>query len=158
MSNNFGRIELSPGIYVLDGNGLDITGGDFIAEGVMIYVMDSTPSGQPQSHIYIGGNGTIVITAPDPAVDSFPGADTYEGISLFQARDNTNLSTIIGTTGMRLDGTLYFPANKLNLGGNGGQIGNQLIAHTADVFGNGTLFVGYAGENPLAGGAVYLVR
>jgi hypothetical protein len=98
-----------------------------------------------------------VIRAPNPEVDSFVGADTYEGIAVFQSRSNTTEGLIIGTADMTLEGTYYFPNNHMGLAGDGVQIGNQFIVQTAEVFGNGELTINYDGRNPAPGNKVFLV-
>lgn len=147
---NNGVLNLSPGIYVLDGEGLRILGGDFYAPGCMFYVMGT-------GSVYIGGNGIVNITPPDPDLYTYPGVDVYEGIAIFQARDNTNEGTIIGTSVMDLEGTYYFPSNHMNLGGNATKFGNQLILNTATISGNGTLIINYEGSDFAPGSRPYLV-
>lgn len=149
---NGGTITLDPGIYILDGAGLSISGNTtFIAEGVMFFITGT-------GFVDLRGTGIIRITPPDPDLYSYPGVDTYEGISIFQARDNTNESTIIGTSLMELVGTLYFPAARLNLGGTGEGFGNQLIANTINIFGTGEITINYDGRNPAPGGDIFLVK
>jgi hypothetical protein len=144
--------NFNPGIYCLDGAGLNVTGGTLNAQGVMFYVMDSTPGVDPESHVYLGGNAVATITPIDNPDDE------YWGVSIFQARDNTNESTIIGTSDMDLKGTLYFPEAPLNLAGTGFSVGNQLIAWTLLINGTGTFTVAYDGRFPAAGKRVFLVE
>ena len=144
------NVVLAPGIYCLDGEGLYMNGGDIDAQEVMLYVMDSTPGVSPDSAVYLGGNGLVNITPPT--------SGTYEYISIFQARDNINESTIIGTSNMNLEGTLYFPAAHLQIGGTGGSFGNQLIAWTLEIFGTGTFDIAYDGSDQAWGTQVFLVE
>ncbi|MEX0745882.1 MAG: TadE/TadG family type IV pilus assembly protein [Phycisphaeraceae bacterium] len=154
-----GTLNLESGIYVLDGAGLDIGGNtNMYAEGVMFYIVGS-------GSVQLGGTGHIVVTPSDPtpasqggAAHDFEGADIYEGVSIFQARSNTNESTIIGTSDLDLQGTLYFPEAHLNLGGTGSGFGNQLIAGTMEIFGTGNLVINYDGRNTAPGSHVFLVR
>ena len=83
---------------------------------------------------------------------------TYEGISFFQARDNTNDARIVGTGLMDLDGTLYFPSNHLDLTGTGDGFGNQLIANTIEISGTGDITIMYDGRNRAAGTTSFLVE
>jgi hypothetical protein len=150
ISINNGTLTLDPGIYILGGSGLDITGSaNFYAEGVMIFL--------ESGGIEISGTGEVVITAPDPSVNNFVGADTYEGIAVFQSRSNTTEGLIIGTADVTLEGTYYFSNNHMGLAGDGVQIGNQFIVYTAEVFGNGELTINYDGRNPAPGNKVFLV-
>ncbi len=150
-----GDIVLKPGIYILDGSpppgqisGLVIGGNTiFTAEGVMFYV---TGDGV----IDIAGTGNIRIT-PIP----FDVGEYYEGMSIFQARDNYNDAKIIGTSQLDLGGTLYFPENFLELGGTEDwTAGNQLIADTIWIHGTATITINYDGRNQATGGKVFLVE
>lgn len=168
ISMSSGTINMAPGIYIVDGEGFDIRGGDVLAEGVMIYIIDSTPDDNTESHVYLGGNGVINISGPDPELHNFDGANYYEGVTFFQAREdltadppilgNTNEATIIGTGDMNLEGTFYFPENKLYASGTNITIGNQLIVDQIELNGNGTITINYDGDHPWIGDRVYLVE
>jgi len=152
ISANGGSVTLDPGIYVLDGAGLDITGNcNFYADGVMFFI---TGTGIVNLH----GTGDVVVSSPDPDVHSFVGADTYEGIGVFQDRTNANSSTVIGTSLLDLEGTYYFPSGHLEVGGTSDSFGNQLIADTIDVFGTGSMVINYDDRNPMLGTRVFLVQ
>lgn len=148
-----GDIVLNPGIYILDGHssgqesGLYVNGGNFAAEEVMFYI---TGDGV----VYLGGNGIITITELFP-MDS---GEYYEGMAIFQARDNYNDATIIGTSTMDLGGTIYFPENFVELGGIGIGLGNQFIADTIWIHGTGTFTINYDGRNIASGSKTYLVK
>ena len=147
-----GNVVLDPGIYILDGAGLDIRGNtNFTAEGVMFYLIGT-------GIINLAGTGDITITPPDPDEYSYPGVDTYEGVSVFQAYDNTNEGKVLGTSNMNLEGTYYFPRNKLNIGGDSTNFGNQFIAWQAEIFGNGTITLAADGTIPAPGNRVFLIR
>jgi hypothetical protein len=152
ISINNGNMTLEPGIYIVDGVGLEVTGSaNFLSEGVMIFITGT-------GHLDLSGGGMLRMTPPDPELYSYPDVDTYEGVTIFQARDNTNPARIIGTSFMDLEGTYYFPSNHVELGGNATKFGNQLIAYTMDIFGNGHLTVNYEGSFPAPGSRVFLVR
>lgn len=147
-----GDITLEPGIYILDGTGLNISGNtNFTAEGVMFYITGT-------GYVDLTGSGNIRITPPDPDEHSFEGAGTYEYISIFQARDNTNEARIIGTSLMDLSGTLYFSGNDVALGGTGDGFGNQLIADTIEIAGTGDITIMYEGSFPAPGNEVFIVQ
>ncbi len=142
------NVTLSPGVYVVDraggpASGLFVNGGNLTANEVLFYVIDD-------GEVYLGGSGIITITPPTSGI--------YEGISIFQARDNTQPSTIIGSTTMDLQGTYYFPASDLEVGGTGIALGNQLIAWTMWIHGTGTFDIAYDGSNPTTGYKVWLVE
>ncbi|MFP6584637.1 MAG: hypothetical protein VCD00_19040 [Candidatus Hydrogenedentota bacterium] len=116
-----GRIDLNPGVYILDGKGLNITGGDLYAEGCMFFIVDTT-SGPPDSNVDIRGGGVLDISAPDVNEYTYPGSPDITpyaeaGVSIFQARDNTHESYIKGTADTNIDGTIYMPENKIKVVG-----------------------------------------
>ena len=158
ISMNNGSLTLAPGVYILDGTGLDITGGNMYAEGVMFYIVDTDPNDNTDSHVKLVGNGITRISPPDPEIHGFPGADTYEGISFFQARDNPNEATFVGTSLLDLEGTLYFSAAHMDLGGTSDGFGNQLIANSIRVHGTGEIHINYDGRYPAVGNRVFLVE
>lgn len=146
-----GNVTLLPGIYVLDGAGLQVGGNaNFIAEGVMIYIPPGTGS------MNLGGTGNVVVSPPDPEVYSYDGVTTYDGISIFQSRTNSNEGTILGTSGMDLNGTFYFSAAHVKVGGTSADLGSQIVAYTLHVFGTGSLL--WDGNFPGAGSTVFLVE
>lgn len=147
-----GDITLLPGIYILDGAGLQLGGNvNFLAEGVMIYIPPGT------GLVDMRGTGIVQISPPDPDLYSFAGVDTYDHITIFQSRTNCNEATIIGTGLMDLDGVFYFACATLRIGGTGADLGSQLVANTIDVFGNG-LSVSWDGSFPSDGNIVFLVQ
>lgn len=147
-----GDTVLEPGIYILDGAGFDIGGNaNFDAEGVMFYIIGT-------GIINLHGTGVINITPPDPGEYSYAGVDTYEGVAIYQAYDNENEGTVLGTSNMTLEGTYYFRNNKINIGGDSTNFGNQFIAGQAEIFGNGTITLASNGLIPAPGNRVFLVR
>ena len=146
-----GDVVLEPGIYVLNGSssgpesGLYISGGNFTAEGVMFYIIED------HGVVYIGGNPNILITPMESGY--------YEGMSIFQSRDNHNDAVIIGTSSLELGGTLYFPENFAELGGTEDwTAGNQFIADTMWIHGTATITINYDGRNPAPGNRSFLVK
>ena len=155
ISANNGTVTLAPGIYILDGEGLNITGNtNFTAEGVMFYI-----TGTGTSCLDLTGTGDIRVTPPDPGLYTYPDpqVNTYEGVSIFQDRTNTNAARIIGTSLLDLEGTLYFRKAHVELGGTGDGFGNQLIANTVEVGGTGAITVNYDGRFPAPGNKPFLV-
>ena len=82
----------------------------------------------------------------------------YIGVAVFQARDNFTEARIIGTADMDLQGTYYFPNNRLEVGGTGIALGNQLIAWQLYLHGTGTFEIQYDGRFPAPGSKVFLVE
>jgi len=149
---NSGTLRLNPGVYAFEGDGLQITGGNFIAgdfsqgppDGVLIYV-----NGGKKAKIKLTGNGITKI-AP---MTSGP----YAGVSLWQDVNCTNDAVINGTDQMSLGGTLYLPGAHLTLTGTAESYGNQVIANTVEIGGSSFIRIDYDGRFPLKG-KVFLVR
>ena len=150
-----GHLTMSPGIYILGGAGMRIRGNAALtAEGVMLYIISP-------GCLDLAGTGDLVLSPPDPDVHTFPGAATYEGVTVFQARDNSTPSNITGTSGMNWDlqGSYYFPAAQVDIGGTADiQCGNQLIANRVAISGSGTVTINYDGRFPAPGNHVFLVQ
>lgn len=149
-----GTIILATGIFVLDGVGLKITGGDMLANGVMLYVVDSTPSDPQDSSVTITGNGDIDIT-PMTLEESI-----YGEIAIWQDASNDSEATLRGTSSFSgIDGTLYFPSAHVEIVGTSDTFGvRQLISDTLGISGNGTVTINYDGRNPAPGTKGFLVR
>ena len=156
-----GDIFLEPGIYVLDGDGLHIRGNtNFTAEGVMLYITGT-------GIVDLSGTGSITMTPPDPVEygamvpPTNPDYETYEGVTVFQDRENDNEGTILGTSDFAFEGTWYFPRNKINVGGTAGdefKLGDQFIAWQVEIFGNGLVQIASQGFATAPGNRVFLVR
>lgn len=162
-----GDVVFKPGIYILGGgpkqqpSGLVVSGNaNLCAKGVMFYITE-------EGRVDLAGSGNTVLSPPinpdeadedddltfcDPGFSYPTNMDwTYQDITFFQDRDNTQEARIIGTSLLDITGTLYFPNNHVELGGDGSSAGNQLIAHSIDVHGTGTWTVNYDGRNRAAG-------
>ena len=158
-----GTLNAEPGIYILDGVGLDDNGGDLFAADVMFHIIDSTPEDGTDSRVNLRGNGTIQITGMVPLV--YPDGPAIDAelanisVPIFQARDNLNDSRILGTNSFSLDGTIYMPNNHLEIGGTSEEFATGLIADTLYAHGNGTLIINYQDQfgNPMPR-AVFLVE
>lgn len=160
---NNGEIHLEPGVYILDGAGLNITGGDFYAPGCIFFIIDSTPGDPKPSSVDITGNGIIRMGQPDTAIYSYPVSPDITpyaeaGVTIFQARDNTNDSRILGTADTDLGGTIYMPKNHIEIGGTSDNIATGLIADTVELHGNGLMTINYDGRFGVIPPNVYLVQ
>lgn len=150
ISTSGGTINLNPGIYVL-GGGINISGNARInGSGVMLYV--------DHGAVNLSGGPSVTLTPPDPDNYSYPGVDTYEGVTLYQAHDDTSAASLSGNAGLNMDGTLYFPNAKVNLGGNSAKLGSQFIAGQIELSGNANLTINYTGAFPAAGNKIFLVH
>jgi Flp pilus assembly protein TadG len=136
---------LEPGIYVLDGEGLYINGGNLIGDGVMLYI---TGTGK----VDIQGNGTVQLNANAEYLES-----PYVGVTIYQDRDNHNDATINGTNTLDLNGVLYFPRNRVNITGTGDGFGTQLITGTLEISGHGLIEINYDGRNPFPANKAVIV-
>jgi len=149
-----GTVNLAPGIYVLDGAGLNVTGGNLIAHEVMFYIVDTTPANNKPSRVKLTGNGIVDIT-PIPLE-----VEPYGGIAFWQARNNPSQADIRGTdqfTG--IDGTLYFPDARVDITGTSDSFGiAQLICDSIEISGVGTLTINYDGRFPAPGTSIFLVE
>jgi hypothetical protein len=121
------NVTLMPGVYILD-NGFDISGSVTLhGEGVMFYIRSGA--------VQYNGTGSMFLAPPTEGV--------YQGITFFQARDNTNGSVFNGTapiTGFGDAagiGTLYFPAARVNLSGTADIYINGIVADKIEASGNG---------------------
>ncbi len=139
-----GSIHLLPGVYVLSGNGLEVTGGTLTGEGVMIYV-----TGTGKTEIKFTGNGEINLSP----MTSGP----YAGVTLFQDVNLHQDVTLNGTDQLHVHGTLYFPGAMAYVNGTGDGFGDQLIANTIQVGGTGVININYNGSFP-SPGIVFLVK
>ena len=107
--------------------------------------------------IRIQGTGEVVIEEPNEDVGTWDCIDHYEFVSIFQAHDNT-CEVVLGGTGLfDLEGSLYFPVAHTQLNGDGAKLGNQLIAWTIEIFGDGEVTIDYDGRFPAPGVKSYLV-
>ncbi len=137
---NTPSVHFNPGVYILDGcsqaktAGLCVQAGGYaVADEAMFYVTGD-------GIVDIQGNGGLRATPPT--------SGTYEGVTIFQARDNYNESWIQGTADLDLDGTLYFPRSEfLHILGGGWGFGNQLIGWRFEIQGSGIVGIHYDGRN-----------
>ena len=129
---------LNPGIYYLNGGGLNVSGSASISgSGVMIYNAPGSGAGQ----INISGSGNITISPPT--------SGTYKGFSIFQDRTSTNPITISGGSGMNMSGTFYAAKALMNISGSASNslIGSQYISYDLSISGSGSVKVSYSRAN-----------
>ena len=146
-------LHLEPGIYILDAigankGGLYVNAGNLFGEDVMLYI---TGGGK----IDIQGGGTIVLNQNNE-FKGYPFAP-YEGMTIYQDRNDTNPAVIQGTNTLNIGGTLYFPRNHVEVTGTGGGFGTQLISNTIEIGGTGTIKINYDGRNPFPANKAIIV-
>lgn len=146
-------LVLEPGIYILDGGGMQLTGNASInGLGVMIY--NTSYSSQPDyGPIVLDGNGRINISAPL--------SGPYKDMLFFQDRNNIWKAQLkAGSNITALNGTFYFPRADYTLKKDGSTLNllaTRFIVETMTLTGNGALNLNFAGQ-PLAGpGQVTLI-
>lgn len=138
-----GTLNLDPGIYVIGGDGVQVTGGDIYAYNVMFFILKD-------AEFRLAGNGNYTITPPETG--------DWAGVSVFAARDNTESHLINGTGELNLEGAYYFPNAHVELSGTADFSLNQLIAGTVAVSGTGAKIIAYDGRFDGVGNKVFLVE
>jgi len=124
-------VTFSPGIYVLYGGGLNMTGNISPVNGAGVTFYNSGNSNTyPYSSLNLSGNLTLNLSAP------ITGA--YSGMLFMQDPLNNVAATIVGNSGATLAGNLYFPKSTLNMTGNSGTIipMGSLVAQKVSITGN----------------------
>jgi hypothetical protein len=147
-----GTHVMQPGIYCIDSGshnkGIDVTGGQLIGEGVVIYFKSGAVS--------ITGNGNHELLAPsldssnpaycNPATDPFGTCD-WAGLLIWVSADNFPYSQseqkFTGGSGSQFEGTIYAPVNKCTVTGNGSTLAldTQLICYMVEVNGSGDVWI-----------------
>jgi Flp pilus assembly protein TadG len=144
-TTNSQTVQFAAGIYVVNGSGLYLSGGSLTANGAMFYLAGGS--------VNLGGGGAIVLTPP--------ASGDYQGITIFQARDNTSQAVISGNNQFQIEGILYFSGNAVDVGGDPGTVvkpADQLICATARFHGNCTVDINYDGQNVIKGFRSVLVK
>jgi len=115
-------LNLNPGTYVLEG-GISV-GGQATLSGslVTLYIQGGSFS--------VAGGGSVNLTAPL--------SGTYQGISVFQSRTDTNAMSLVGGTTQFINGAVYVPAAGLSYtgGASGKSLSTLLITNTLTFVGN----------------------
>ncbi len=145
------KVTLNPGIYVLKGGGLNVSGGSSLSgSGVMFY--NTAGGGYSYGSINISGGSTLTLAAPTTG--------TYAGILFYQDRGIASgaASTFSGGSAMKLEGTLYFPTTSLNYsGGSSSSAAYTSIVSKTVVFSGGCAlnndYSSLPGGSPIKGAA-----
>ena len=134
-------VNLQPGIYVLDGGGLSVTGtANLVGNQAMIY---NTTISQASGPINIGGNGTVTLSAPS--------SGTYTGIGIYQDRTLSTALKIAGNGNMNMTGTIYAPSAQVQFTGNGvgDTLGGWIIAQSVTMSGLGSFDLNQGSARPV---------
>lgn len=130
-------LTMNPGLYILK-NGITINGGSTLtANEVTIY----------------NQGGAITINGSSGATLSAPESGPWQGILIFQARNNSNGATLNGGAALRVTGALYFPNASLTFNGNGASDGasTTLVAYSITL--NGNAYIRNPASTPYSGGS-----
>jgi len=123
------KATLSPGVYVLDGGGLSVSGNaSLTGNGVFIY--NSAGTGRCGS-VSLSGNAKVSLSAPT--------SGPFTGAVLDQAARCSTTATISGSANFAESGTFDLSGATLQVTGNGqyNGAGAQLVVDTMTVSGNG---------------------
>lgn len=115
-------ITLAPGVHIIKA-GINLTGSSVITgAGVTIYLVSGG--------ISASGSSKFTISAPT--------SGTWQGVAIFQARDNASTATLTGSTSQLINGLIYMPAATLAFaGGNSSNATTTtLAAYTISLTGN----------------------
>jgi Flp pilus assembly protein TadG len=137
--------NLNPGIYVLGPPGVNLQGSALVrGEDVMLFLALG-------AKLTISGNSAgMDLSAPD--------AGTYQGITVFQHRQNSLAAEVSGGGLFDLRGTMYLKAGHLEMDGNVDRRIGRIIVNTQLLRGNGRYIITGEGLPPATGAAPYLVE
>ena len=135
------KLFLAPGVYILDGAGLRINSDSLVqGDGVMLYITNQVNSA---SSIYMDSNADLIMTPPTEG--------TYEGIAIFQDRNNTNtveLNSNAETLNIDTsDAVVYLPSAHLYMDSNATLSASQIIVDTALLNSNAGINVNVAPDD-----------
>ncbi|CAN1557603.1 Putative Flp pilus-assembly TadG-like, N-terminal [Burkholderiaceae bacterium] len=146
MSGNLG-VTFSPGVYVLYGGGLNLSGNISPIKGTDVTFYNSgNSSTYPYSSLSLSGNLTLNLSAPTTG--------NYAGMLFMQDPLNSRGATIVGNSGAILAGNLYFPSSTFTLTGNSGTSipTGSVVAQKVSISGN-TMFTMTNTYGPGGGGS-----
>ena len=138
ISGGNSAVTFLPGLYVLNGGGLSVSGGGTInGSGVTFYNTGS--AGYAYKALGISGGTMGMLAAPT--------SGPMEAILFFQDRSITSnqVNTVSGGSTLSFEGALYFPTTPLNFSGNssGSAAYTIIIAQTIDFSGLSSLRAGF---------------
>jgi hypothetical protein len=116
ISGSTGLITFQPGVYILNGGGLQISGSRPIqAQGVGFY--NTFDASHSFDSINFSGSGVLNFSAP--------ASGAMKGMLFFQNRSasTSESNSISGSTGSTFEGTIYFPTQSLTYTGSGLSVG-----------------------------------
>ena len=141
------EVEFTPGMYILDGIGMQITGNTIVTGDEVTFYFPPTTTGvpggkvkgvtQPPISLLIAGTTDVTLRAPTSGY--------YEGILFYQDRNipKTMKNLFTGGSKMSLEGLFYFPKSDVKFAGNssvGGSDWISIIARTVEFVGTSNLY------------------
>ena len=165
-------MSLNPGIYVIEGGGLSMSGNSTLTgSNVMIYNTGSNynvntglpDSGDGSSSPPAAGNATFggVSLSGNALINLTPysnASSPFDGLVIYQRRLNTQPMTLSGNGSSDvLKGTVYAKWAPLDLSGNG-TFNSQFAVQSLNFSGNGTLTLNVAGQQFAQTYQVFLVE
>jgi len=139
-----GNEDFLPGLFIMDGASLQITGGGDIRGPGVTFILTATDASDLGT-FDVSGGGLIELRAPTS--DEAAATGGYEGMLFIQDPYVPNLDTLsptshynklTGGTNMYLNGALYFPDMKTDYSGgtNGGANCTVIVSKTVEFTGN----------------------
>ncbi len=140
-------VEFLPGMYILDGLGMQITGNTIVTGDEVTFYFPPTTTGtsggkvkgvtQPRISLLIAGTTDVTLSAPTSGY--------YEGILFYQDRNipATMKNLFTGGADMELEGLFYFPKSDVKFAGNSSVNGSawiSIIARTVEFVGTSNLY------------------
>lgn len=143
-----GGVTFNPGIYILEGGGLDVTGsGPLVGAGVTFY--NTGNSTYPYKPISLAGSAGTTLSAP--TTGSLAGILFFQDRSIVDCCSSVTANSFNGSGGAIYTGALYFPTTPLVYTGSTTlNAYTILVAWTVNVVGSATISDNYSS---LPGGA-----
>ncbi len=131
LSFSGGTLKLAPGVYCIGGSGMTVTGKtDLSGSGITLYLM--------QGGVDISGTGVLDLSPPMTG--------GYQGVLIFQARNNTSTSKLTGQAVLSgVSGIIYMPVGTLELAGGAATRTNFAVGTLKVTGGGGMDIQGYTG-------------
>jgi Putative Flp pilus-assembly TadE/G-like len=134
-----GSITFNPGVYILNGGGLTVSGNsNIVANGVLLYNTGAAA-------------GPISVTGPATFSLSAPSTGPYAYIAIFQDRIANQPLKFNATGNLNISGFVYAAAAPITVTGNGVANGTMLgwtVSNTLHAKGSGTILVGQSLDPP----------
>lgn len=132
-------VTLQPGLYVIGGEGLRLSSGSIVGEGVCLAIYNGT--------LDIAGSSGLRLT---PMADG-----AYAGMTIAQPSFNTAGMSLAGGSEVHISGAIYAPRSMLTMVGNsevhgtGPQMGDVVVAGRVTMRGTSLIRIGQPGAPPL---------